>query len=148
GYYSDMGLIMREGSAQGFTPQYVSEDAAVTSALWQIAGPTAEGTLMTFPPPAEKDQAAAKVVAELAALKEDPTGYVLYSYASIQIWAEAATKAGSTDPDKVSAELKAGGPWPSVLGPVSFDAKGDVVNTAYALYKWHNGAYAVYALKP
>ncbi|MDR3504821.1 MAG: ABC transporter substrate-binding protein, partial [Acidocella sp.] len=23
GYYSDMGLIMREGSAQGFTPQYV-----------------------------------------------------------------------------------------------------------------------------
>jgi branched-chain amino acid transport system substrate-binding protein len=148
GYYSDMGLIMREGSAQGFTPQYVSEDAAVTSALWQIAGPTAEGTLMTFPPPAEKDAAAAKVVAELAALKEDPSGYVLYSYATIQIWAEAATKAGSTDPDKVSAELKAGGPWPSVLGPVSFDAKGDVVNAAYAVYKWHNGAYAVYALKP
>ncbi len=148
GYYSDSGLIIREGAAQGFTPQYVSEDAAVTSALWQIAGPTAEGMLMTFPPPAEKDPAAAKAVAELAALKEDPTGYVLYSYAAIQVWAEAATKAGTTDPTKVAAELKAGGPWPSVLGPVSFDAKGDVVNAAYAVYKWHDGNYAVYALKP
>ena len=148
GYYSDMGLIMREGAAQGFTPQYVSEDAAVTSALWQIAGPTAEGMLMTFPPPAEKDPAAAKAVAELAALKEDPTGYVLYSYAAIQVWAEAATKAGTTDPTKVAAELKAAGPWPSVLGPVSFDAKGDVVNAAYAVYKWHDGNYAVFALKP
>ncbi len=148
GYYSDSGLIMREGAAQGYTPQYFSEDAAVTSALWQIAGPTAEGMLMTFPPPAEKSPAAAKAVAELTALKEDPTGYVLYSYATIQIWAEAAAKAGTTDPGKVAAELKAGGPWPSVLGPVSFDAKGDVVNAAYAIYKWHDGNYAVYALTP
>jgi branched-chain amino acid transport system substrate-binding protein len=148
GYYSDMGLIMRQGAAQGFKPQYVSEDAAMTSALWQIAGPAAEGVLMTFAPPAEKDPAAAKAVAELKALQEDPTGYVLYSYAAIQIWAEAATKAGTTDPTKVSAKLKSGGPWPSVLGPVSFDAKGDVVNAAYAIYRWHDGNYAVYALKP
>jgi len=148
GYYSDIGLITREGVAQGFTPQYFSEDAAVTSALWQIGGPSVEGLLMTFPPPAEKDPAAAKAVTELAALKEDPTGYVLYSYAAIQVWAEAATKAGTTDPTKVAAELKAGGPWPSVLGPVSFDAKGDVVNAAYAVYKWHDGNYAVFALKP
>lgn len=148
GYYSDMGLIMRQGVAQGFHPQYVSEDAAVTSALWQIAGPAAEGTLMTFPPPAEKDPAAAKVVAELAALKEDPSGYVLYSYATVQVWAEAAKKAGTTDPTKVAAELKAGGPWQSVLGPVKFDAKGDVVNAAYAIYKWHDGQYAMYALHP
>lgn len=148
GYYSDSGLITREGAAQGFTPQYFSEDAAVTSALWQIAGPSAEGMLMTFPPPAEKGAAAAKAVAELTALKEDPTGYVLYSYATIQIWAEAVTKAHSTQPILVAQTLKADGPWPSVLGPVMFDAKGDVVNAAYAIYKWHDGNYAVYSLTP
>ncbi|WP_297368193.1 ABC transporter substrate-binding protein [Acidocella sp.] len=148
GYYSDIGLITRQGAAQGFTPQYFAEDAVVTPALWQIAGSTAEGMLMTFPPPAEKDPAAAKVVAELKAANQDPTGYVLYSYATIQVWAEAATKAGTTDPTKVAAELKSGGPWPSVLGPISFDAKGDVVNAAYAIYRWHDGNYAVYAMKP
>jgi branched-chain amino acid transport system substrate-binding protein len=148
GYYSDSGLIIREGAAQGFTPQYFSEDAAVTSALWQIAGSTAEGMLMTFPPPAEKEPSAAKAVAELTALKEDPTGYVLYSYATIQVWAEAAKKAHSTQPILVAKEPKAGGPWKSVLGPITFDSKGDVVNAAYAIYKWHDGNYAVYALKP
>jgi branched-chain amino acid transport system substrate-binding protein len=146
GYYADSGLIMREGAAQGFTPQYFSEDAAVTSALWQIAGPAAEGMLMTFPPPAEKGSDAAKAVAELTAQKEDPTGYVLYSYATIQVWAEAAEKANSTQPAVVAKELKSGGPWASVLGPITFDSKGDVVNAAYAIYKWHNGNYAVYAM--
>ncbi len=148
GYYADSGLIIREGATQGFTPQYISEDAAVTSALWQVAGTAAEGMLMTFPPPAEQGSAAAAAVAELKAKNEDPTGYVLYSYATIQIWAEAATKIKSTKPALVAKELKAGGPWPSVLGPISFDKKGDVVNAAYAMYKWHNGNYAVFALKP
>jgi len=148
GYYADSGLIMRESADQGFTPQFFSEDAAVTSALWQVAGPTAEGMLMTFPPPAEQEPSAAKAVAELTAMKEDPTGYVLYSYAAIQVWAEAAEKAQSTQPALVAHELKAGGPWPSVLGPITFDAKGDVVNAAYAIYKWHDGNYAVFAMQP
>jgi branched-chain amino acid transport system substrate-binding protein len=146
GYYADSGLIMRQGAAQGFTPQYFSEDAAVTSALWQVAGPAAEGMLMTFPPPAEKGAAAAKVVAALTAAKQDPTGYVLYSYATIQVWAEAAEKIKSTKPARVAKELKAGGPWPSVLGPIKFDSKGDVVDAAYAIYKWHDGQYAVFAM--
>jgi branched-chain amino acid transport system substrate-binding protein len=147
GYYADSGLIMRQGAAQGYTPQYFSEDAAVTSALWQVAGASAEGMLMTFPPPPEKDPHATKVVAELKKLNEDPTGYVLYSYATIQVWAEAAAKAHSTKPILVASTLKTDGPWPSVLGPIKFDSKGDVVNAAYAIYKWHDGQYAVYALK-
>jgi branched-chain amino acid transport system substrate-binding protein len=148
GYYADSGLIMRQGVTQGFTPQYFSEDAAATQALWQVAGPAAEGTLLTFPPPAEKDPAAAKVVAELTAKKLDPTGYVLYSYATIQVWAEAAKRIKSTKPALVAKELKAGGPWHTVLGPLSFDSKGDVVNAAYAIYKFHDGNYTVVALKP
>jgi branched-chain amino acid transport system substrate-binding protein len=147
GYYADSGLMIREGATQGFTPQWFSEDAAVTSALWQVAGPAAEGMLMTFPPPAETSAAASSAVAELKAKNEDPTGYVLYSYATIQVWAEAAKKAHSTKASLVAKELKAGGPWPSVLGPIKFDSKGDVVNAAYAIYKWHDGNYAVFAMK-
>ena len=148
GYYADSGLIMRQGVTQGFTPQYFSEDAAATQALWQVAGPAAEGALLTFPPPAEQDPAAAKVVAELTAAKLDPTGYVLYSYATIQAWAEAAKKIKSTKPALVAKELKSGGPWKTVLGPIKFDSKGDVVNAAYAVYKFHDGNYSVFALKP
>jgi branched-chain amino acid transport system substrate-binding protein len=54
----------------------------------------------------------------------------------IQIWAEAAKKAGTTDPKKVATTLKASGPWQSVLGPVSFDKKGDITSGAYVMYIW------------
>ncbi len=148
GYYADTGLIVRQGAAQGFTPNYFSEDAAATQQFWDTSGPAGEGVLLTFPPPAEKGSAAAKVVAELTAAKEDPTGYVLYSYATIQVWAEAAKKAHSISGPVVAAELKSGGPWPSVLGPISFNGKGDVVNAAYAIYKFHDGNYSLFALKP
>ena len=60
-------------------------------------------------------------------------------YATIQLWAEAAKKAHSIKPARVAHELRVGGPWPTVLGPIKFDAKGDVINAAYAIYKWDNG---------
>jgi branched-chain amino acid transport system substrate-binding protein len=148
GYYADTGLIVRQGATQGFTPTYMSEDAAATQDFWTTAGPAAEGVLLTFPPPAEKESTAAKAVAELTAAKKDPTGYVLYSYATIQVWAEAANKAGTTDGAKVAAELKSGGPWDSVLGPIKFDAKGDVVDAVYSIYKFHDGNYSVFDLNP
>ena len=61
GYYSDAGLIERQGQAQGFTPQYFGEDAMQASALWQVAGPAAQGMLFTFPRRLKKAPAAPRV---------------------------------------------------------------------------------------
>jgi branched-chain amino acid transport system substrate-binding protein len=85
---------------------------------------------------------AADVVKEFKAKSVDPEGYVLYTYAAVQVWADAVKKIGSADPKKVAAALKASGKWPSVLGPISFDAKGDTVGGGYVFYVWKNGAYA------
>jgi branched-chain amino acid transport system substrate-binding protein len=71
----------------------------------------------------------------------DPEGYVLYTYAAIQIWAAAAQRAGTTDPRRIAELLKSGGPWQSVLGEISFDRKGDVTVPDYVFYVWRNGAY-------
>jgi branched-chain amino acid transport system substrate-binding protein len=46
------------------------------------------------------------------------------------------------DPQKVAAELKSGGAWSSILGPVSFDKKGDVQGPGYVFYKWSGGNYS------
>jgi branched-chain amino acid transport system substrate-binding protein len=85
---------------------------------------------------------ATDVVEEFKAKNVDPEGYVLYTYAAIQVWADAVKKAGSTDPKKVAAALKATGNWPSVLGPVSFDKKGDTTGGGYVFYVWKDGSYA------
>ena len=48
---------------------------------------------MTFPSDPRKRPIAAEVVAGFRAQNVDPEGYVLYTYAAIQIFAEAAKKA-------------------------------------------------------
>ena len=136
GYYTEAALIIRQAKEQGMKATLVSGDALVTKEFWQIAGPAGAGTLMTFSPDPRRNAVAAKVVKQFTDKKIDPEGYVLYTYAAIQIWAEAAKKAGSTDPKKVAATLKASGPWPSVLGSVSFDKKGDVTGGGYVMYIW------------
>jgi branched-chain amino acid transport system substrate-binding protein len=59
----------------------------------------------------------------------------------VQEWAQAATKAGTTDAKKVAAVLKAG-KWDTVLGPISYDKKGDVTVSDYVMYLWHAGKYS------
>ena len=85
---------------------------------------------------------AAEVVARFRARNVDPEGYVLYTYAAIQIFADAAKKANTVDPRQLATALKAQGPWQTVLGPISFDAKGDVTVPDYVFYVWRNGSYA------
>ncbi len=141
GYHTETGLIIKQSKEQGMNVTVVGGDALVTNEFWQITGALGEGTLMTFPSDPRRRPTAKDVVAEFAAKKIDPEGYVLYAYAAIQIWAQAATKAGTTEPKKVAEVLRAG-TWDSVLGKISYDKKGDVTVADYVFYIWHNGNYA------
>jgi branched-chain amino acid transport system substrate-binding protein len=141
GYFTEGGLIVRQAKEQGLNLTMIGGDALMTSEFWQITGDTGDGTLMTFPPDPRKDPAASSVVQEFKAKNIDPEGYVLYSYAAVQIWAEAVAKGGTADPKKVADLLHQGTPWDSVLGPISFDHKGEVTKANYVFYVWHKGGY-------
>eukprot|EP01037_Dinobryon_pediforme_P005712 gene5712-5775_t len=141
GYHTETGLIIKQAKQQGMNVSVMGGDALVTNEFWQIAGEQGEGTLMTFPSDPRRRPTAQAVVKEFAAKKIDPEGYVLYAYAAVEIWAKAAEKAKTTDAKKVAEVLKAG-KWDTVLGPISYDKKGDVTVSDYVFYIWHNGAYA------
>ncbi len=142
GYHTEAGLIIRQAKEQGMDATLISGDALVTKEFIQIAGGAGNGTMMTFAPDLSKRPTAAAVVKEFQAKKIDPEGYTLYTYATIQIWAEAAKKAGSMDPKKVAATLKSDGPWQTIIGPIGFDKKGDVTAPSYVFYVWKDGSYA------
>jgi branched-chain amino acid transport system substrate-binding protein len=141
GYHTEAGLIARQAKEQGIDATMMSGDALVTDEYWAITGETGQGTLMTFSPDPRKNEAAAPVVAEFQAQGYDPEGYTLYTYAAIQVWAQAAEKAGTTDLDAVVEQLH-GNQFETVLGPVSFDDKGDVEGASYVMYEWADGKYA------
>jgi len=141
GYQTETGLILKQAKQQGMKLTVMGGDALVTKEFWDITGPEGEGTLMTFPSDPRARPTAAAVVKEFTDKKIDPEGYVLYAYAAIQEWAQAAEKAKTTDAKKVAEVLRAG-TWDTVLGKISYDKKGDITVSDYVFYIWHNGNYA------
>ena len=142
GYHTETGLIMRQAKEQGMNVTVVGGDALATNEFWQIAGPAGEGAMMTFPSDPRKRPSAAAAVAAFKAKGFDPEGYTLYTYAAIQAWAEGVKKTGSTDAKKVAATMRNDFKVDTVLGPIGFDKKGDVLVSDYVFYVWKNGAYA------
>jgi len=95
---------------------------------------------MTFSPDPRKNPTAAPLVKTFRDNGIEPEGYVLYTYAAIQVFAEAANAAKSTKlPDllKVLHSKK----FDTVLGELSFDKKGDVTLPGYVWYIWKDGKY-------
>jgi len=140
GYHTEGGLIVRQMRDQGMKTLLISGDALVTAEYWQITGNAGEGTLMTFSPDPRNNPEAAPLVKKFKAAGIEPEGYVLYSYAALQVFEQAATKAKSTkgkDLMKVMKKSK----FNTVLGTLSFDKKGDVSLPGYVWYEWSKGNY-------
>jgi branched-chain amino acid transport system substrate-binding protein len=141
GYRAQAALFARQMHDQGMTVQLMGGDDLLANEFWTAAGEAGQGTMMTFAPDPTKNPAAADVVKEFQAKSLDPAGYSLYAYASVQVWAQAAEKAGSTDFDKVTDAMYAN-TFDTVLGPITFDDKGDVVGAKFVWYVWKDGSFA------
>jgi branched-chain amino acid transport system substrate-binding protein len=141
GYQTEAGLIVRQARDQALKAQFIGADALVTEEYWKITGPAGEGTLMTFPPDPRNVPAAKAVVDRFMAEGYNPEGYTLYTYAAIQAFAQAAEKAKSVKLDDLSKALHSMTAQ-TVVGPLTWDKKGDVINPKYVFYIWKNGTYA------
>jgi branched-chain amino acid transport system substrate-binding protein len=140
GLHTEAGLIIRQMRDQGLNATMMSGDGITDKEFAQIAGPGAEGTLMTFGPDARKNPNAKDAVAKFKAKNIDPEAYTLYSYASVQILAQAAAEAKSTDPKKMADVMRSGKAFKTVIGDISYDKKGDITRPDYVVYSWKKGA--------
>ncbi len=141
GWVDDASVILRQMREVGMTAQFIGSDSLVTDEFWARIGTMAEGVLMTFGPDPRNFSTAADTVARFRASGYEPEGYTLYTYATMQVFAQAAQLAGSTSPSAMIPVLRSN-TFDTVIGPVSFDAKGDVRQPAYVFYEWSNGTYA------
>ena len=72
--------------------------------------------------------------------KFDPQAYTLYTYAALEIVAGAAAKGKTVDAKKLAEIVKDGTAWPTVIGPIAYDKKGDITRPDYVMYTWKKGA--------
>jgi len=140
GYHTEAGLITRQMREQGMNTVLVSGDALVTDEYWAITGDAGEGTLMTFSPDPRKNDEAKPIVDKMLAAGKNTEGYSLYTYAAVQIFADAVKSAGGTDLEALVKALNEG-QFNTVLGSLEFDDKGDVTLPGYVFYEWKGGKY-------
>ncbi|MDW6021163.1 ABC transporter substrate-binding protein [Mesorhizobium sp. BAC0120] len=142
GYHNEAGLILRQAAEAGFKFQLIMPDSIATPEFWQIAGPAGEGTLFVFPADPQSKPEAKEAVEAIKKGGFVPEGFTLFTYAVIQAFAQGIERAGSDDPAAVAAALKNGEPINTVIGPITFDEKGDIKNAAYDINVWHDGKYS------
>jgi branched-chain amino acid transport system substrate-binding protein len=140
GYYREAALLVRRAHETGYTLQLVSGDSIASDAFAQAAGVAGEGTLFTSFRDPRRTAVAEPVVSRLRQQGFEPEGYTLYSYAAVQAWAQAAAKAGSVDAKAVGAALRTGN-FETILGPISFDQKGDVRQPGFEWFIWRGDKY-------
>ena len=141
GYQTEAGLIVRQARDQGLKAQFIGTDALFTDEYWNITGPAGEGTVMTYPPDPRNSPAAWAVIDKFKAEGYDPQGRTLYTYAAIEAFAQAAEKGKSVNVDDLSKALHSMTAH-TVVGPLTWDKKGDVTDSKYVFYVWKNGTYA------
>ncbi len=135
---SDAGRI----AAQLEKTALFGSDALLTDQYWEKSGDAGEGTHVSFSADPQSSRDARAVISALKLQGFDANGATLPSYAAVQLFAAAAKVAGAGNGRAIAATLRSGKPLPTILGPLTFDAKGDVQPPRLVWYQWRNGGYA------
>ncbi|BFM50655.1 branched-chain amino acid ABC transporter substrate-binding protein [Marinomonas sp. THO17] len=144
GLHSEAGPLVRQLREQGSKAVFISGDGIVSDEFVSVAGSPkyVDGVLMTFGADPTSYAAGKSVVEKFRAEGIEPEGYVMYSYAAMQVVAEAL-KQTDLDPVK-AADWLHGNKVETVMGTKSFDEKGDLLVSDYVMYEWDDkGKYSM-----
>ena len=140
GYHTEVALILRQAEQAKLKLTVLGGDTMSNTELVTAAGKAANNVLFTFGPDARKNPEAASVVKKFRDAKIEPEGYVLYAYAAFQLFEQAAKKANSVKYNDLEKAMRSG-TFDTVLGKMSFDAKGNSKAPAFVVYQWKDGKY-------
>ena len=143
GMYNQGGPFYNQLRQAGFKGALLGGDGIYDKELIKTVGGTADSIFVTFGPDYNAIPAAKKLLDTYRSkYGKEPGGYTLYGYEAANVLLSAIKKAGSTDAAKVAAALRSQ-EWPSLMGPLSFDGKGDLKKANYVIWTVRKGAFAV-----
>ena len=138
GTQTEAGLLARQLHDAGAAAVLMGGIALASDDFATLAGGGAEGALMVFPADPRQKLEAADLFRRLAAKGLEPGAYTANAYAAVQVVQQAAAAAGSLDPGALAGAIH-NGSFKTVLGSLSFDAKGDLREPDYSVLTWRRG---------
>lgn len=130
----DIAILARDAAELGMDLT-VAGGETLRSARGEVD--LAPGTLM-ISLPEWQDVADAGVVQALREAEVEPEGYVLPSYAAIEIAATVMSRAAEGDD---AAKVLQNGTFTTVIGPIAFDEKGDLMQNPYRLFRYNGDEF-------
>ncbi len=141
GYTAEAALIIRQAHERASDLEIIGSDALISEYFWRVAGPAAVGVRFVSYADPRTNQEAAAIVEQFRADGYEPEGLTLYSYAGVQVWAQAVERARTLEPKAVAAALHTNR-FDTVLGRIGFDQNGDVYGyEPFVWYVWQEGTY-------
>ncbi|MDO4681191.1 MAG: high-affinity branched-chain amino acid ABC transporter substrate-binding protein [Lautropia sp.] len=137
GYHPEMGLLLRQAAEQGVKARFMGPEGAGNPDINAIAGDAAEGMLVTLPRDFSTDPANAAIVQAFKDKKRDPSGaFQLSAYSAVKAIVDGIKGAGSDDPEKVAAYLRANA-IDTPVGKLTWNQQGDLNSYPYDVFSWH-----------
>lgn len=143
GLHTEAGPFVRQLKEQGVKAAFLSGDGIVSEDFLTAAGGNqyVDGVYMTFGRDPRTIAKGKKVVEAFRKSGYEPEGYTLYAYATVQAVVEAMKAVKSTEGVKLAKWLKSN-PVETVMGRKAWDAKGDLKESDYVMYRWNkSGSY-------
>ena len=125
GYGPDAGLILRTARELGDDLRLIGGDGLGMDGFWSVAGDLGERTIFSDRPEVRDRPDAAAVLERFQSRGLGTRMSGLGAYAAVQVWAQAAERAGTFEPASVARMLQRGR-FETVLGRVAFDGRGDL----------------------
>ncbi len=140
GIYPEAGRLVKQAREIGLPALFMSGDGTIDQEFLKIAGPAAEGALVTFGPDHKTLPTAKAFLAAYEKRFGEAGPYSIYAYDAANILLEGIRKAGSLDGEAVSGAIRARA-HDGAFGAISFDAKGDVKVAPYICWRVEKGQF-------
>ncbi len=128
-------------------PMLASDGAFLAATIDEARG-TAEGMYVSAFAPSPQNVADARWIEAYQAVEyRDPDTYSVNGYVAMQVLAEGIRRANTPDPQAVAQALREN-EIPTLLGPLRFDANGDLVNPRIWIYRVENDEFRQVAELP
>lgn len=140
GIYVEGGLLIKQFKGVGGTAPFIGGDGIMSEELIKIGGTATDGTYATFGPDTKESPTAKGFNDTYKKKYGDPGVYSVYAYDATNILLQAIQKAGDTDKKKILDILKTTD-YQGALGHIQFDAKGDMKQSPYVVWKVEGGKF-------
>ena len=131
GYEIDTPYLRDSLVTSGVTVPMVASDGAFLSTTIDEAGDSANGLYVTsFAPSPKAVASAAWKEAYQAVTNRNPDTYSINGYTAMSVLGNAVRKANALESDKVAKVLHSGADFDTIIGKLSFQANGDLLDGA------------------